>query len=275
MIFLDFTRILSTPINEISFLRIFKAFLTRMKFPFYFLQYNSFLKGFKENRKKLDLLKNSASRNRLFILATGPGLNKVNLNLLVNEDVMTMNRGYMLQKSLNIKYLVCIDIKTQLLQFFDSYNGLTKFTTFYEFKLFNRFVKAKNRIFIISKPSPRFIKNKSQVFGNGRSVTYTCIQLAYYLGYKEVIILGKDHSYVAKGIPGSKNEIAEKSNHFIKNYYSKGDKFDTPDYHGEEFAYRLAKDKFENTGRSIIDCSVNGKLLVFRKAELSSVLNAE
>ena len=75
-----------------------------------------------------------------------------------------------------------------------------------------------------------------------------------------MIILGKDHSYVAKGVPGSKNEIAEKSNHFIKNYYTKGNKFDTPDYHGEEFAYRLAKDKFENTGRSITDCSVNGKL---------------
>jgi hypothetical protein len=63
-------------------------------------------------------------------------------------------------------------------------------------------------------------------------------------------------------------------NHFDPNYFGKGFRWQLPDLQTSELAYRLAREAFESDRRRIIDCTVDGKLDVFPKADLLDVIRA-
>ena len=102
------------------------------------------------------------------------------------------------------------------------------------------------------------------------------IQLAYHMGFSEVYLIGKDHSYSTKESAGSGIiSSGEESNHFVSGYYRKGQNWDAPDYVGEERAYHLALRHFTKNGRFIYDATVNGNLEVFPKVEFNSLFKNE
>ena len=107
----------------------------------------------------------------------------------------------------------------------------------------------------------------------GSTVTYVAMQLAYFMGFKKVILIGVDHSFVTKGEP---NKVVESKgddpNHFSGSYFGKGFRWQLPDLDRSEDAYRHAKVAFENSGRSIVDATVGGKLDVFPKVNLKDAL---
>src|SRR5699024_3449251 len=49
------------------------------------------------NVERLELLHNATSGKRCVLTGTGPSINKVDLGLITNEFVFTVNRGYMLE----------------------------------------------------------------------------------------------------------------------------------------------------------------------------------
>jgi hypothetical protein len=106
------------------------------------------------------------------------------------------------------------------------------------------------------------------VLGSGKSVTYICLQLAYFMGFSEAILIGKDHDY---GVVGRPHELVKSTGKeptwFIKGYHAAGMKFRIPDLYGEEYAYRLAREAYAKAGRRIVDATVDGKLDVFEKAD--------
>jgi hypothetical protein len=106
----------------------------------------------------------------------------------------------------------------------------------------------------------------------GATVTFMAMQLAYHLGFKEVILIGVDHSFVT---PGPANKLvtadAPDPNHFDPAYFGPGVQWQLPDLAVSEMAYRIAKGAFEADGRRIIDATVDGKLTVFPKADFSAL----
>jgi hypothetical protein len=106
----------------------------------------------------------------------------------------------------------------------------------------------------------------------GATVTYVAMQVAYYLGFHQVILIGVDHSYKIQGRP---HEIVISSgddlNHFHHAYFGKGFRWQLPDLETSEFAYRIAKWKFERSARQIVDATVGGKLQVFPKVDYDSL----
>tara|TARA_B100000963_G_C22596509_1_gene658101 strand:- start:654 stop:1478 length:825 start_codon:yes stop_codon:yes gene_type:complete len=268
-------KIFDTNINfkEISFNRVINAFFKRITHPYYLFKYYLPFGFNKSNRKKISKLKNIHNGKRCFIIASGPSLKHIDFNFLKNEYTIAMNRGYMLEDQVGLKpnYLVCIDIKTQLKQFTNEYNNIKGITTFYNYNMKHLFDKFENRYFIQSKFSSKFI-GKNMLFGNGKSVTYHCIQLAHYMGFSEVYLIGKDHSYDTSQIPGSSVKVTKKTNnHFLKNYYYKNQIYDSPDLMQEEIAYKIAKDFYEKTNRKIYDATINGKLDIFDKIDFFSL----
>ena len=98
------------------------------------------------------------------------------------------------------------------------------------------------------------------------------MQLAYYMGFKKVYIIGKDHSYNTKRKSGENIKSSGKeNNHFIKGYYKEGQNWDAPDYETEEFAYSLARTAFEKDGRKILDATIGGRLKVFKKVNYNDL----
>jgi hypothetical protein len=96
------------------------------------------------------------------------------------------------------------------------------------------------------------------------------------MGFTEVILIGKDHSYVGMGTPGQFVKADGKTqNHFIKDYFPAGKGWKIPNYKGEELAYTIAKKAFEDDGRVIYDATVDGKLDIFEKRDYDTFFNDE
>ncbi|MFZ4739776.1 MAG: 6-hydroxymethylpterin diphosphokinase MptE-like protein [Bacteroidales bacterium] len=230
----------------------------------------------KKNKQKLSSFKNIHKGKRCFIIANGPSLNKIDFNLLKEEYTIGMNRIYLLEKLKNFlpTYLATVDEKCQIQQFYEEYNNLSipVFINWTQRKLFN---KKDNQFFLKVKFSLGFPKDivKDKV-NNGASVTFTCIQLAYYMGFSEVYLIGKDHSYNTN-LKSGKSVISDgmEDNHFIKGYYKKGMVWASPAYDIEEYAYKLAKNVFDKDHKIIKDATIDGKLNVFDKVEFDSLFN--
>ena len=269
----DLKRIKSIKKEDVSFLRIINAIFRRIYYiPQRLIYYIPF--GFyQRNRKNLNSFNNIHKGERCFIIANGPSLKHIDFSLLENEFTIGMNRIYLMKKQNGFipNYLACIDEKSQINQFHEEFNKV-EIPCFFNFKLRNKFSKLSNQNFVVGKFSQSFANGISKAYGNGKSVTYTAIQLAFYMGFKEVYIIGKDHSYntVQKAGTGIKSDGNE-DNHFIKGYYKKGQNWDAPDLTGEEHAYKIAKEKFKKNNRKIFDATVDGKLQVFEKIDFFSL----
>ncbi|SDG70601.1 6-hydroxymethylpterin diphosphokinase MptE-like protein [Mucilaginibacter sp. P25] len=267
-------RLLSFKLSDLTFGRVSRALLRRVGniwhlatwyFPFGFS---------KRNKEKIKQYENIHAGKRCFIVCNGPGLNKINIDLLKNEYTIGMNRIYLMeeQNGFSPTYLFCYDKATQLLQFTEEFDAL-KLPCFFNWDLNKKFSRKDNQVFLKGKFSPSFsIDPIDDLVGNGKTVTYICMQLAYYMGFSEVYLVGKDHSYNTTVKPT--NAIVSDGhdlNHFSPKYYRPGQIWDAPDYHSEELAYKLARKVFEQSGRKIQDASVDGKLDVFEKVDFKEL----
>lgn len=99
----------------------------------------------------------------------------------------------------------------------------------------------------------------------GYTVTYAALQIAFYLGFSQVVIIGMDHRFSYEGKPNEeKLHIGDDVNHFTTGYF-KGHKWDNPDLVNSERYYKIAKSIFKQHGREIIDATVNGACPIFKK----------
>ncbi|MHC1738585.1 MAG: 6-hydroxymethylpterin diphosphokinase MptE-like protein [Ignavibacteriaceae bacterium] len=229
----------------------------------------------KSNKKKLESFRDCNKGKRCFIVANGPSLKYTELSFLQNEITIGMNRIYLLNNKINFvpSYLVVADVQIQLLQFQKEYNELS-LVKFFPWEVRNKFTHTENMLFYKMKYKTDFSPDFTKFIGAGKSVTVVCIQLAYFMGFSEVYLIGKDHSYShnSSDVPGTRIiSNGSESNHFIDGYYKSGMKWSLPNYLEEEISYRLARIEYEKAGRKILDATVNGKLTVFEKVDFYSL----
>ena len=111
----------------------------------------------------------------------------------------------------------------------------------------------------------------------GGTVTYLCMQLAYYMGFSEVYLIGLDHSYVIPKdaiLSNNNTEIlftSDDPNHFNKDYFGEGKRWKDPQVDRMERAYRKAKVYFKRDFRKIYNATPGGKLEVFERVDYNSL----
>jgi len=107
------------------------------------------------------------------------------------------------------------------------------------------------------------------------TVTFCAMQVAWWMGFSEVVLVGVDHSYQAPHDPNRlvTSEAAD-PNHFHPNYFGPGTAWQLPDLAGSEEVYRMARAFFEADGRRIVDATVGGRLAVFEKADFKTLFPA-
>lgn len=122
---------------------------------------------------------------------------------------------------------------------------------------------------------PWFSPDASVGVCEGYTVTYVAMQLAYFMGFSEVLLVGVDHRFAAQGKANQLVEsTGEDKSHFDPRYFDKGFKWQLPDLLNSELAYRDARSAFESAGRRIVDCTVDGALEVFEKMPLEQALRS-
>jgi len=120
-----------------------------------------------------------------------------------------------------------------------------------------------------SMPTPLFAYNPLQWVFEGYTVTFVCLQLAFFMGFTTALLVGVDHRFVFEGEPNEQRTLQEEDvNHFHPQYFTNLE-WNNPDLEGSEHAYQLAKEAFELVGRRIINLTANTALEVFEKGKVS------
>jgi glycosyltransferase involved in cell wall biosynthesis len=122
---------------------------------------------------------------------------------------------------------------------------------------------------------PHFSKDAGKRLWVGGTVSYLCMQLAYYMGFSKVYLIGFDHSYnIPQDTEVSGTVITSNSddpNHFHPGYFGKGKRWHDPRLDRMEKAYRRAKSAFNEDGREIYNATIDSKLEIFPKRDYDAL----
>jgi len=263
-------------IDEFSFERILRAAQRRVAELPHEITWHFPLPIVLENRTYLEKFTNLHPGQRCFIIGNGPSISKMDLSPLAGEVTFGMNRIYLAFQNLRFvpTYYVCVN-ELLLEQFAAEIRPLPmeKFLNWNRRSLFLPQEKSTGFLKLSLAVGDQFNQNIIQPFYSGGTVTYITLQLAYMMGFSEVILIGVDHSFANTGTPNAVETRQEDidPNHFHPDYFPKGSKWQFPDLRRSEMAYTLAREVFARSGRVVLDATVGGKCPVFERVAFASL----
>ncbi len=211
---------------------------------------------------------------RCFIIGNGPSLKQTDLTKLKGEFTFGMNRIYLLFPKLgfNTTYFASInDLVIEQCAEEIAALPIPKFIAWHSNRHFQRL--SDDMIFLYSTyTGPRFAYDMTGRIWEGATVTNVALQLAFYMGFEKVILIGVDHNFTSKG-EANKTVIStgDDPNHFSGAYFGKGFRWQLPDLDTSEIGYDLARKAYQKAGREIVDATVGGKLAIFPKVDYKSL----
>jgi hypothetical protein len=114
--------------------------------------------------------------------------------------------------------------------------------------------------------SVRFGRDATRRVFWGGVCTYAVMQIAYYLGVERLYLIGLDHNWLDLANGG-------RSAHFTSSYFKEGARYQVQERMDVvEDSYRKAREVYESDGRQIVNCTRGGRLEVFDRQPLESVL---
>lgn len=209
-------------------------------------------------------------------MGNGPSLAKMNLDRLRKEYSFGMNRIYLHFKVMDFLPTYYVAINGLVLeQFRDDIQQLPmpKFLNWNYRRLFDTGNPRINFLKFHFGLADTFASTITKPIHSGGTVTFAALQIAYYMGFQEAILIGIDHNFVDKGTPNTTElrNTDKDENHFHPEYFPKGSRWQLPDLKRSELAYQAARDAFEKDGRTILDATVDGKCQVFPKVQFDAL----
>jgi len=123
---------------------------------------------------------------------------------------------------------------------------------------------------IVSLPIPTFSRMPEKGVHEGWTVTYVCMQLAFWMGFQEWLLVGLDHRYVVPDgtTPNQPLRMTHPDpNHFAPEYFENA-KWHAPDLRHSEKSYQMALEVATAEGIEIWNLTPNTALDIFPKGEL-------
>ncbi|MBM9616991.1 DUF115 domain-containing protein [Desulfobulbus rhabdoformis] len=220
---------------------------------------------------------------RCFIIGNGPSLNLHDLSLLKNEYCFGVNSFYYKTRETGFRPTFYVVEDSSVMK--ENIDEIREFEAPFKFfptiyrklhpKTPNTFFFDMNRGFYEkSSPNyvvPRFSTDISKIVYCGQSVTYINLQLAYYMGFTEVYLIGMDFNYVIPSSHSRNGDVltsdTDDPNHFHKDYFGKGKTWKDPKLDRVLMNYKMAKLVFECTGRRIYNATKGGHLEEFDRID--------
>ena len=208
-----------------------------------------------------------------FIMGNGPSLNKMDLAPLANYHTFGLNKIYLIRDKvdLNLSYLVSTNplVVEQAHAEFEQMDC----PVFLSYTAAQGVVADKPHIFRMHTLNTwSFYEDLAQPICEGNTVTYVALQIAYYMGFERVFLIGVDHSFKQSGEAHETQVFqGEDVNHFHPDYF-KGQKWQLADVDGSEVSFHFANYYFRKAGRQVLDATLGGKLTVFPKISYEDAL---
>lgn len=222
---------------------------------------------------KIEAFHNIHKGKRCFIVATGPSLKMEDLDLLNErkEICFSMNSIFYAFNETDWRpdFYVASDYRI-----FDEYKGILERLPieniflndtdkeFWKNPHINNFFKFHQHYEYCFDRFPKFSDDFSRKSYIGATVTYTCMQLAVYMGFKEIYLLGVDFSYGGekKNTKYSYFHKPEKTERTVKGFVKH-----------VTLAYQSARRYTDTHGIKIFNATRGGKLEVFERVDFDSL----
>lgn len=214
---------------------------------------------------------------RCFIIATGPSLTIADIESLKNEYTFGMNSMPKLYKNTEwrptyfgiqdsnvyekMEAIICNTYR-EAQNVFISDAIADRFNIPPSFHQFPYDAVYHDNQLEIDKYFVEFSDDCYSIVYDGYSITYSLIQIANYMGFKEIYLLGADCSYKR----GAKNHVVDSGN---------DDKNEEKNHDKMIVGYKKAKEYADNHGIKITNCTRGGMLEVYPRMNLEEVLKGE
>ena len=227
---------------------------------------------------------------RCFVIGNGPSLRAEDLDKLVGEYSFASNRIWLMYEKTAWRptFYMCQDyqmirgecerILTYPAPVLLSYNGMFKFKLRFD----NAIAYLCDKRPCVRRQLPlTFSRDCADHLIDGTTVTYSAIQLAVYMGFTEIYLLGVDNSYQ---YTMDKNRKITKDDSVKETYFDKRYK-DVYDQFGQgknkifsvsdpelcESAYQAARKAAEESNILIANATRGGKLETFKRVVFDSL----
>lgn len=240
---------------------------------------------------RLAKLKDKHSGQRCVIIGNGPSLNKMDLRRIENEVTIGVNGIFYKTEESGFRpdYYVVEDssVMKENIEAIRNYDVPFKlFPTNYRdlhppganvsfFRMNRGFYESTSENFC----SPRFSTDFALRAYCGQSVTYINLQLAFFMGFSEVFLIGMDFDYTIPDSADQQGDIITSNeddpNHFNPEYFGKGKTWKDPKLDRVLQNYKSAKRVYEAHGRKIYNATKGGKLELFERVEFDDMFTLE
>jgi hypothetical protein len=237
------------------------------------------------NERRLIDLKNQYLGQRCFIIGNGPSLTWNDLDRITNEKTFASNKIYLSYPHTEFRpfFYSVIDsyVLDNNLEEITAVNGLRLFPHYFEEKL-----AANDETIFFRSAGPNlggfgFEPVLGRHFYGGYSVVFAQMQLAWYLGFREIYLIGMDHTWHIPEDAQIKDDgyyqvltSGGEVNHFHPDYRKPGEKWTMPLPEQQEKAYQFAREFIEKNGGMIRNATRGGKLEVFERIDFYALFEA-
>lgn len=227
---------------------------------------------------RLESYRNAHPNERCFILGNGPSLLRTDLSLLRNEFTFGLNRIYLLFPELGFPTTFLVSVNDLVLEQCAAEIARLDLPKFVTWRAHHWFEADLGTIFLDTDFTglENFSGEATRRLFEGHTVTFVALQLAFFMGFTDVILVGVDHNFETKGQANLVvTSEGDDPNHFNPDYFGKGFRWQLPDLEGSERSYQLAKVAFETAGRQVRDATVGGKLSIFPKVNYPGLFSKD
>jgi hypothetical protein len=232
-----------------------------------------------QNAATLKKLRYKHLGKRCFIIGNGPSLTSEDLDRLKNEITFAFNRIYYIFDRTDWRptYYCSEDNKT-IFNSKDEINNLNIENKFFPVNFpWDYKISFKNAKYYIFKFGDRHVEPKFSddiVKGIywGNTVAYTAIQIAVYMGIKEIYLLGVDHNF--SKMVNDKGEIVideTAKDYFSENYNTDKEELYIPNIEVSTRAFTSAKRYADVHNIKIYNATRGGKLEVFERVDFDKI----
>ncbi|MBR5593269.1 MAG: DUF115 domain-containing protein [Bacteroidaceae bacterium] len=221
------------------------------------------------SRRHLRTYKNSHN-GRCFIIGNGPSLRNSDLKRLMELGEVTFACNSLIKLFNEIPFAptyyfaqdnkIILDNKQEIAD----YKGIRFLKAHYANRYHIKGVTYYNMLF--PQNPIGFSNNIPNVVYSGQTVTYSMIQFAAYMGFKEIYLIGVDCNY------SSNNSVINKESYFDPRLFNSKRSYAAPEVNTNLLAYARAREVCDRKGVKIYNATRGGKLEIFERANLDDIL---
>jgi hypothetical protein len=229
--------------------------------------------------RRLRALRGRYRGRRAVVIGNGPSLKIEDLDRLQGAITFASNKIFLAfdQVAWRPTFYSCSDILVAKNNR-EAINGLDLVKVFGD-SIISEFPERSDIVWLheLSPPDQRFSADCSQCVYGGFSVVYYQLQLAFYLGIREVYLIGVDFNFEVPKPSGEMSVhgaviVSEgERNHFHKDYRRPGETWTMPRLDKQLAALICAKEAFERNGGQVYNASRFTKLEVFPRVAFDNV----